>query len=222
MSFPNAAKGVKKIFVAEILHLIGTIPFLVGGIMMTKGLMSSGWDGLSFFLYGIGFTIASLPIYAVATFVSRAGIINASHDESYFEKARIINVGIVTSVGACLIMASMLSGAALVYFGGILLYAAAELVNIFVLIYAIGGIIRLADQLNRGDISVKGSIVLKFLIVINALAFIAPIIALFSVLFNADLLVAVIILAAAQALELIKYIIYLIFLAQVKKMLKEA
>ena len=236
MKFPNAAKGVKRIFVAEVLTLIGLLSVLVATtLILTISSVFTLESAIGAFL-AIGITViclASVVLLIVAFIMELVGVINASRDESSFKSALIFFiVSIVLSIVSSLLKSvSVIAGGILSLIGG--------LVSIFVLIFIIAGIIRLADRLNRGDVSGKGSKVLKLLIIIKVVALIVTTIASFmgdsasisavissmvapSEVASTPSTAVVIILIATPVLEVIQYIIYLPFLSQAKKMLNKA
>lgn len=237
MKFPNAAKGVKKIFTAEVLMLIGLLAIFVAGIFALITLSASAEESAVGDFTAIGsmvFLLVSFVLLIVAFILSIIGMVNASHDESSFKSALIFFIVcfVLSTVSSLLGNVSMVAGGILSLIGSV--------VDIFVTIFIIAGIVRLADRLNRGDISVKGSKVLKLLVVIKVVVLIATAVAGFmsgfsvsSISFVTSLVapseggsspsIAVgIILIVSQVLGLVQYFIYLPFLSQAKKMLNKA
>ncbi|MBQ3330576.1 MAG: hypothetical protein IJG87_05300 [Ruminococcus sp.] len=228
MKFPNAAKGVKKIFSAEILKLIGTIFLIVAAIIIavsfvgavgTSGGASIAESEDALALLGGGVLFAGIFAFAwmvltlIAFILNLVGIINASRDETNFKSALLfLIVGIVTSI---------LAG--VFYNNGTvssLLYSVYNLVSLFVYIFVIAGAVKLADKLNRGDVSAKGTNVLKLIIVINILSLIANLIATFMGGMVASVTASVLFIVAL-VLGVIQYFMYLSFLSKAKKMLAE-
>ena len=159
MKYPNAAKGVKRIFTAEILKLVGTICGVIGLTIVAIGLMTAkvtnGSDaGIVTLVVSLG--IGALPL--IAWFVLRligfilrlVGIINAKRDEDSFKSSLV-----------CLIL-EMVSVVVSGVFLGInstvvasVLYSFAELMGLFVTLFIISGIIKLADKLNIPYLAVE-------------------------------------------------------------------
>lgn len=228
MRFPNAAKGVKKIFTAEILNLLSkfflvvTVALIVVGVAGAAGTAGdAGIENSEAAMEVLGGSILIAGIFALVWFVlsfiafimNLVGIINASHDEPNFKSALLfLIVGIVTAI---------LAG--IFYNNGTvssLLYSLYSLLNLFVYIFVIAGVVKLADQMNRGDVSSRGTNVLKLIIVINVLALIASLISTFMGGPVASVTAGVLLLVGI-VLGIVQYIMYLSFLAKAKKMLAE-
>ena len=224
MRFPNAAKGVKRIFTAQILQLIGTICMVIGCIILIAGgvtaVLSKGSEagmiaalsqaaGASIFL--IAYSILAM----IAFIMQLVGIINAKNDEESFKSALICTIiGIIAPiVGGLFYKLPVVMG---------LCFSIGNLMGLFVTIFIITGIIKLADQLNRGDVSTKGSNLLKIIIVIAGLSLILSIISSFMLTNTAILVTAVILIVISLVLSVIQYIMFLTLLAKGKNMLVES
>lgn len=225
MRFPNAATGVKRIFTAQILQLIGTICMVIGCIILISGgvtaVLSKGSDsGLVAALSqaaGASIFLVAYSILAIIAFIMQlVGIINAKKDEDSFKSALICTIiGIIAPiVGGLFVRVSPVVSSLCISFG--------NLMGLFVTIFIISGIIKLADQLNRGDVSTKGSNILKIIIVIAAISLILSIVSSFMLTNTAILVTAMILLAISMILSLVQYIMFLTLLSQGKKMLLES
>nr|WP_316624292.1 hypothetical protein [uncultured Ruminococcus sp.] len=219
MRFPNAASGVKKIFTAEILALISEILLIIAGFMVVVALAATNTNGneslalgtlAGFAIFGFGATV----IAVIAFILKIVGISQASKDENSFKTAIIcLIIGIVGSLVYSIFQTSSPTVASI----GNLIY---QLMNLFVTIFVISGIIKLADQLNDGVVSAKGSTLLKLITVIYALTIIANIIVLILGGYAVSIVAAIIYLIAL-ILTVVQYIMYLVYLANAKKMLAE-
>ena len=219
MRFPNAASGVKKIFTAEILALISEILLLFAGVLVVIALgaaQNNANDSLAlgtlagFAIFGFGATV----IAVIAFILKIVGISQASKDENSFKTAIIcLIIGIVGSLVYSIFQTSSPTVASI----GNLIY---QLMNLFVTIFVISGIIKLADQLNDGVVSAKGSTLLKLITVIYALTIIANIIVLILGGYSVSIVAAIIYLIAL-ILTVVQYFMYLVYLANAKKMLAE-
>ncbi len=91
MKYPNAYQGVKKIFTAEILSLIGSVCMIVVAIFAIVSLASiaaSSGDGL--LVGGAGalvFGIAGFVLMLISLILLMVGTKRASKDEGLFNKA---------------------------------------------------------------------------------------------------------------------------------------
>jgi len=219
MRFPNAASGVKKIFTAEILALISEILLIIAGFMVVVALAATNTNGneslalgtlAGFAIFGFGASVIAI----IAFILKIVGISQASKDENSFKTAIIcLIIGIVGSLVYSIFQTSSPTVASI----GNLIY---QLMNLFVTIFVISGIIKLADQLNDGVVSAKGSTLLKLITVIYALTIIANIIVLILGGYAVSIVAAIIYLIAL-ILTVVQYIMYLVYLANAKKMLAE-
>ena len=224
MRFPNAAKGVKNIFTAQILQLIGTICGVIGCIILISSgvtaVLTKGSDaGLIAALSQVAgasiFVIAYSILALIAFIMQIVGIVNAKKDEESFKSALIcLIIGVVVPIiGALFARISPVISS--------LCISVSNLMGIFVTIFIISGIIKLADQLNRGDVSTKGSNILKMIIVIAGVSLILSIVSSFMLANVAILVTAVILFVISMILTLVQYIMFLTLLSQAKKMLNE-
>ena len=222
MKFPNAAKGVKKIFTAEVLNLIGTIVMVIAAIVATiGGAIAAGAqteEGWALALGGGGMVAliliaVSMILATIAYIMNLVGVINASKDETNFKSALIfLIVGIVTTI-----LVAVFRNNPVVYS---MLLSLGNLMNVFVNIFVIAGGVKLADRMNRGDVSTKGTNVLKLIIVVAILSLIASLISSFMGGMVASVMAAVLFIVGL-VLNIIKYFMYLSFLSQLKKALAE-
>ncbi len=224
MRFPNAAKGVKNIFTAQILQLIGSGCAVIGCIILISSgvtaVLTKGSDaGLVAALSqaaGASIFLVAYSILALIAFIMQiVGIVNAKKDEESFKSALIcLIIGIVVPIiGALFSRVSPVISS--------LCLSVGNLMGLFVTIFIISGIIKLADQLNRGDVSTKGSNILKMIIVIAGLSLILSIVSSFMMANTAIMVTAVILIVVSIVLSIIQYIMFLTLLSQAKKMLNE-
>ena len=225
MKYPNAAKGVKRIFTAEILGLISEILLVVGFILMIPAVLvdKNGAEGMEGAAIGATvamgvFVLIAGVLFIIAFIMNIVGINNASKDEENFKSALLFLVLGLVAKAASITIGRFVKDAA-VATG--MLDTAANLLNIFVTIFVISGIVKLADRLNRGDISAKGTNVLKILIAVNVLSLIASFIASVMggpVASNVTLALAIV----SAVLSVVQYIMYLSLLSKAKKMLADS
>lgn len=225
MKYPNAAKGVKQIFTAEILGLISSILLIIGFVLLIPAVLvaKNGAEGMEGAAIGatvvMGVFVLIAGVLSIIAFIMNIiGISNASKDEENFKSALLFLIlGLVAKV-ASITIGDIVKDAA-VATG--MLDSTSSLMNIFVTIFVISGIVKLADRLNRGDISAKGTNVLKILIAVNVLALVASFIA--SVMGGPVASGVALALAIVSAvLTVVQYIMYLSLLSKAKKMLIES
>lgn len=219
MKFPSAAKGMKRIFSAEILQLVGVIclifavALLISGVAADKvsngsdeGLAILGAGFLGSLILGLAFTV----LYTIAFIMHLVGIINARHDEDSFSSALIFLI--ISVVFSCLSMCFVQKSISSIF------VSVSSLASTISTIFVIVGGVKLADRLNRGDVSTKGANVLKLIIAIGLISCIVSIVSTFTGSIFASV-TSIILIIVVLVLDIIKYILYLSFLAKAKKML---
>ena len=217
MSFPNAAKGVKRIFTAEILGLISAVITIIAVVLMIITLAAAKANSESgTIVAGVGtgfFTIAAAVLSLISGIMALVGIINASKDEGAFKTALIM---IVVSLCAAIVAAIFSRNATVQSICQII----QNLMGIFVTVFVIKGVTNLADRLNDDDVSRQGRNLLTIIIVVYALALIANIIVLiFGGMFAS--VTAGVIAVVALVLQIVGYFVYLSLLSKGKNMLAE-
>lgn len=221
MKFPNAFQGVKKIFTAEILSMIGSacmIIFAIFGMVAVIGLTAESGDaaiagGLGALVFGLAGGILSL----IGLIFLLIGTKRASADEPLFGQAFMyILCSLILTVASTII--------SMIWATGIWDNLSTTVANIFSLIatvYIINGIQNLASKLNRPDMVAKGNTYMIMLIIVYAVQIIVRVIPVFFGANAATSTVVGILSLAAEVFALIVYILYLVLLGQAKKMLRE-
>lgn len=211
MQFPNAAKGVKKIYTAEILELIASLAILLTTILGAVTLASMSADsaggfiagGLGFAVFGIGALVLSI----IAFFMQLSGINAAKLDEPLFKNALIaLIVGIVLQIVNGLIGAGLVKDLC-----GALAYACDMLVTI----YIVQGIGALAEKLANTEIAEKSKSLVKQLEIIWIIAVVLK--AVGGVLTKVSTVSAVLITIVSVAAVVAAIVAYVIFLGLLKK-----
>lgn len=221
MKFPNAFDGVKKLFLSEIFQLIGT------GLMLIAAFSALGTAAIASTVEnadnitnaqaaGVVGGVAGLAIFGfiglafalVAFILQILGLNRARQDEPAFKTAFIfVFVGI-----ACSLIGSFVPGT----FGAII-RALSQLAGLAVTIFIIQGIINLANQLGDKAVASKGKTILYCMAAAYVIAFIASLISVFTS--GAGNNVAGILAIVAYIINVVTYIIFLVYLNQAKKML---
>jgi len=221
MTFPNAYHGVKKIFTAEILGLIGAVCLILGSLIGVLAVVSTvaGSEGGAA-ASGIGTIIflaagAVLPI--IGYIMNLVGLNQASKDDSNFRVAFMVAIIslIVLIVSAVFSVFNFGNGMA-----DNIAKAFSIMANIIVTVYVITGISSLAEQLKKPEMVEMGRKILIFIIVINGIIMVAEILPVF---FGINVTVASIegIMGVVSAVcQFIYYIVYLVFLGKAKAMLQ--
>ena len=221
MKFPNAYQGIKKIFTAEILSLIGAacmIIFAVFGVVALAGMAAASGDtaltgGIGLAVFGLAGGILSL----IGLLFLMIGTKRAAQDEPIFNQAYMY------------ILCSLILTLASIIISSIWLYGTwdnmsttvANILAMIATIFIINGVQNLAKQLNRPDMVATGNTYMILLIVVYAVQIIVRILPVFFGANAATSRVVGILSLAAEIVSLIVYILYLVFLGKAKKMLAE-
>ena len=219
MSFPNAAKGIKRIYTAEILKLIGYICLILAAIVGVVALAAPGDEAsgaaetlsLGGFIGAIVLVVAFAILMITAFIMNLIGYINARNDNENFKTALVfLIVGIVFTGISVFVINNGLSS---------ILYSLSTLSETLSTIFVIAGVMQIARQLGREDISKKGTTVLKLIITTEVISFILSFISTF-LRGGTTEIVSTVLLLASLLVTFIKYIMYLLFLSKSKKMLQ--
>ena len=217
MKFPNAAKGVKRLFTAEILELIAAILSIIGIAMLivTLAAAQSNAEGATI-AAGTG-TVVLLAGAAVLSLIggimALIGIINASRDEGAFKAALIT---IIISLCAAIVAGIFSQNSTVQSICQIL----QNLMAIFVTVFVIQGVSNLAVKVGDSDVAQQGKSLLKIIVAIYVLSLIANILVLvFGGMFVS--VTAGIFAVIALVLNVIAYFVYLSLLSKGKTMLAE-
>ncbi len=238
MKYPNAYSGVRKIFTAEILSVIGVIVLIISAVLglltAAAGIAAQSADAETSSAHtglAVGFGIPMLilllgaGVLAIVAFILQIiGVTRASKDERIFKNALFyILVGVIAKA------TDAVTGA----FAGVIGKSGLDLVSsictnlskiatILVTYYIIIGVITLAEKIGNEKIEKQGKTILNLILIMLILSLIATITStVFLQSGTNDVIISVLSLAAG-VIELISYIIYLVFLGRAKKMLKEA
>jgi hypothetical protein len=200
MKYPNAYKGVKKIFLAEILMLLGALLSIAAVIILSTGGVTVS-----------GIFAVAVPILALIAFIlNLVGVINCRKDDESFKIAFYVTlIGIVCSI----ISAIFSTNETLVVW----MQLVQTLCNLFASYYILGGIANLAgtypDNATK-ELALKARSLLIFTFLASA------IIRLISNIFNIQNEVVLLILGIViLVLEIVSYVLYLRALAAGKNML---
>lgn len=222
MKFPNAAKGVKKIFTAEILLLFAAIAAGISAILMVTIFASvaaendnaTAWSSFGFLLL----STAMLVLLIVGGIMAIVGYFQAAKDESSFKNAIICAV-ISIVVGAVAVCFQASVG----FFGwlGTVLNLTSQVFQLFIVIFAIGGIMSLAEKYHREDIVQKGVTLLNIIKWLYILYFIVLILSRVLRETAVTGTIILIISVVSLILSVVQYILYLSYLSKASKMLQE-
>lgn len=156
MRYPNAAKGIKKIYLAEILGILAVVLAIVMGIMVAGSHVDTSMGGeeaaqaLQAANVGTPFVIVGVVmmlLMLVSYFMNLSGVINASKDDEGFKRALwALLANIAFGVVAAILENSNAKVASW-------LKVPSTLFELVVTIYVLEGIGNLARNLGKNDIA---------------------------------------------------------------------
>ena len=219
--FPNAHNGVKKLFTAEILDLLGvvamTLAVIFATLFATAAAAESAGAAIGFGAALIVFGIGAGTLGIIATILTIVGLKRAGIDEVNFKHGLIFAlIALALTVGS-----SILSAAAGKTIFDDLLSGLYSIATACVTLCVVRGIGVLAEKLGNQAMASKG----RRLYIFYAVLLIASAVLRFvsGILGNkpgfATVVLPLVLVAAIGSV--VAYVIYLIYLAQAKKMLAE-
>ena len=209
MKYPNAAKGINKIYIAEILSIMAAVLAIaimilvasksidtsLSGDALTQALQAAN-IGTPFVVLGI----VMMLLILVSFFMNLTGIISASKDEAGFKRAMwVLLAGIVFEIIASILQNSSPQAANW-------LKVPATLCDLVVMIFVLEGITTMADSLVRKDISDMCAKCRTYLLCVLILSAAAEVLASLGVTGSAMYSTTGI---AAYLLEIVAYVFYL-------------
>ena len=215
MNFPNAHKGVKKIFTAEIIAIFAAILLLCGAVTtLVLSKMESIPDAtvpadaaLLTLLCGLGLAAASFILNLV-------GILQAKKDENNFSYAFVfVIIPIITSVFAAIFsknsyVQSISDGVR-------------NICEVIVMIMIIGGIRELANKLGRQDMVNSANRAYRIITAVYVLLIIARVIEVVFDFLPMMVTAAGILSIIAGVLNIVAHVYYFVFLGRGVKMLRQ-
>lgn len=211
--YPNAANGVKKILIAEILALVAVILGVaarVADIMLTKAEGVDEGASAIVTVIGVGMGVVAL----ISFFLNIIGVNIASRDEDAFKYASAaIIAGIVCTLANGFFNISDNDVVQTIF------EIVTDMASLIVTLFIIIGIRNLAKELKDEKMEKKGGSLLNIVFVFSALAILDKVVLL--VIRNQTVLIVAGLCAILVAiLAVIKYILYLSYLAKARKMLE--
>lgn len=235
MRFPNAYKGISKMFVAEILKLIaaglivaGSIATIFSGVGSVIGAAIENADvteqQLDQMITAPGALIAGIVmggiamlLFIIAYILNLVGLGQASRDEDNLRNAFIVSIVvlIVSIISAIITSTNVASGT-----GGDIAQVVRTVAEIFVMISVIIGVQNLARALGDRGEQVLGN---RLLTVITISLIVSAVATFISIFFNNSVMQTVdgILGIIAGVAMIVAYIMYIIFLGKARRILRE-
>ena len=217
MKFPNAAKGISKIFTSEILALIAAIATGVATILAvvmyasakTNSTAGAAASGIGMLVLGLGASV----LLVIALILKIVGVVQTSKDEDSFKM--IIYLTIFTLIVA--VVAAIFSR---VTFLNNIANAVSSIGSFVTTLLIILGIGNLGVQVGNDEVIDKCSSQFKLILGIGIVALLARFFCIFLPTVPAQGIV-IALAVVALVLNVIQYILYLSLLSKAKKMLND-
>ena len=208
MQFPNALEGVKKIYKAEIIALIGAIVGFVAALLSLVGAQSGSLGGLA----GAGILIIAMSVLFIIAFIMNiVGLNKAKPDEENFKNALyMVFVGIVLSI----VVGATQEGTLIHTLGESL----SNICNLLVNYLVATALLNLANQLGDDVVAKKATSVRTLLTIVWVIALVLNVMG--DVLTSKAGMIAVVLALIASVVEIIAYIVYLGLLSKARGMLE--
>ena len=217
MKFPNAAKGISKIFTSEILALIAAIATGVASILAavmyasakTNSTAGAAASGIGTLVLVLGASV----LLVIALILKIVGVVQTSKDEDSFKM--IIYLTIFTLIVA--VIAAIFSR---VTFLNNIANAVSSIGSFVTTLLIILGIGNLGVQVGNDEVIDKCSSQFKLILGIGIVALLARFFCIFLPTVPAQGIV-IALAVVALVLNIIQYILYLSLLSKAKKMLND-
>lgn len=216
MTYPHAAKGVKKLFTAEILSLFSVALLIVAAVLGLVAAVSVSADAEAGGMTagaGILVSVVGMAVLEIIVFIfSIIGLVNASKDEPSFQ---IALYALIAGVVMAVIGFAFRTANPTVYQ---LMEILGKLADLIVIVYVVQGIRNLAKALHRYDIERQSKTLFIVITIVILLECAAQLITL---LFGGEVSAVVVnvLNLIGTIVTLVRYILYLIYLAKAKTML---
>jgi len=228
MKYPNAYAGVSKILTAQILKMIGSVCMIIGGIaalvLAATLAVALGEEGAEAVAAGSGlvtvlFMVAGGVLAIIAYILNIVGLRQAGKDEDSFDSGFVVAIfALIISVATAIFSAVNLGGGIADNISQTISY----ICEIFIIFCVINGIGNLAVELGNEKLANTGRrlfIIVCLMVILSAIANLIP------AFFGANPVFQAIqggLSITSGILSIVGYIIYIIYLAKGKKMLKNS
>ena len=215
MTYPNAFKGIKKVYLAQILMLIVAILTFVAACVGAVGIQETSSEAVATgSLVALSGVTIVMGVLSVITFIiNLVGLSQAAKDNGNFKTAFILTiVGLVLAIINAAVNGNN-SGS------GSIFETVSNVINVLIVIFVINGIVALAANLNDEKLQKKGKTLLTVITIVMVIALVLKIVGTFvsgNAVNGAAITFAVIGVVAA-VLYIVAYIMYLSLLSKAKK-----
>lgn len=223
MRFPNGYKGISKVFAAEILGLIANVFAAIVGVvgllsvmaMTSEETVEAGFGGLGLtIILGIIMSV----ILVVALILRLVGLSQAGKDEQAFRSAFIVSIFVLILVFVNAILSATVGTNSVI---DEIIQVVQQICDIIVIFLVIGGVQNFAVRLSNEKMLNRGTSVAYVIAIPYIIAAIARL--LLAIFKNNEGMATFVSIMGIVAgiLAIIGSILYVVYLGQAKKMLKE-
>lgn len=222
MTCPNAYHGVKKLFTAQLLALIGAVCILLGAsiAVIAAGAAYAGSAGgtAASGLGSVVFLAAGVILPLIAYIMNLVGLHQASKDEGSFRIAFWVSILALVLSFVNAILTTTTAGAGV---GDDIAGMMQIVCEIIIFVYVLQGIKNLAERLHDNTVYDLGSKLMIMMLILYIMNFIVKLINLIVSRSPGQTSVAGVLSIVAGILGIIIYIFYLIVLGKARNMLRD-
>ena len=212
MKYPNAANGINKIFMSEVIALAASVIVLVCSVI---GVLCFENSELVFLMGIMALVVLfALLIFVLSYILQIVGIVRASKDEPAF---RVSLIAIIAALVITVLESIFYQSNHFVTF---IIEIAGDVARFFLVHYIIHGIMHISEHLGRHDITKKGTRI--FRVIYIAIGF-EIIVRIFELIFGKEVgeQLSLPFGIVADILSVVEYILFLTYIGKAVKMLKE-
>ncbi len=208
MRFPNALEGVKKIYKAEIIALIGAVVGFVAALLSLIGMQSGGLGGMA--VAGV-LIIAMSVLFIIGFIMNIVGLNKAKPDEENFKYALyMVLIGIILSI----VVGATKEGTLIHTLGE----SISKICNLLVNYLVATALMNLAEKLGDTAVAQKAKSVRTLLTIVWVIALVLQVLG--DAFTSKAGIIAFVLTLIASIIEIIAYIVYLSLLSKARGMLE--
>ena len=208
MRFPNALEGVKKIYKAEIIALIGAVVGFVAALLSLIGMQSGGLGGMA--VAGV-LIIAMSVLFIIGFIMNIVGLNKAKPDEENFKYALyMVLIGIILSI----VVGATKEGTLIHTLGE----SISKICNLLVNYLVATALMNLAEKLGDTAVAQKAKSVRTLLTIVWVIALVLQVLG--DAFTSKAGIIAFVLTLIASIIEIIAYIVYLGLLSKARGMLE--
>ena len=220
MTFPNAYNGITKVFVAQILQIIGEACMIFGIGSGSLILFSQTTGGaITYGVLTMVFIAAGFVLPLIALIINLIGLHTGGKDDDSIQSAFVLSVFVLIIEAVSVILSIIFRSSQTI--SGNVSDVISNICEVIVMILVINGVCSLAEKLGKDKIIDSGRHIMTMVIIMYAISILSRLIMLLFGRSGAGNVIAFILQIAAGVFSIICYILYLVFLGKGKNMLRD-